>query len=65
MLLLVNTAWADAIMPGPMVCPPAMTHVIKNHAEVCAFDPMTAVIQGTVVCVLGAAVIGIALFVKR
>ena len=48
MLLLVRTAWADAIMPGPAICPPGMSHTIRDHAEVCAFDPMTAVVQGGV-----------------
>lgn len=65
MWLLLPAAWADAIQPGPMVCPPGFGRVVRDHAEVCAFDPLTLALEGGGLLVLGAIVVGIALFVKR
>lgn len=65
MWLLVSTAWADAIAPGPPVCPPGFSRVIEHHQEVCAFDPLTALIEGGVLVVVIGLVVGAALFIKR
>jgi hypothetical protein len=57
-LLWIAAARADAIMPGPAICPPGFAHTIRDHAEVCAFDPMTVLIEGGVlVLVIGVVVV--------
>lgn len=65
LLLLLSDAFADAIAPGPPICPPGFERAIQHHAEICAFDPLTAAIEGGVLLVLAGIAIGVALMVKK
>ena len=65
MFVLIRQAWADAIGPGPAVCPPGFHRTIENHQEVCAFDPLTMALEGGVLLVVIGVVVGIALMVKK
>jgi len=66
MIVLVSNAWADAIAPGPPLCPPGFGRAIEGHAEVCAFDPMIAALHGAILGVVLLVVLGgVAVFLKK
>jgi len=65
MFVLIRSAWADAIAPGPPLCPPGFHRTISGHAEVCEFDAMTAALEGGVLIVVIGVIVGIALLIKK